>query len=157
MAKVPKSVQHPPDAYKGTGFDRGHLAPSETIDFTVSSNRETFTMINIVPQHPGLNRQAWRSLERYTFSLSKMLLSLWCSAMMEFTSLTSVHELAKSEIEVNLNGSVEMREFYHYCTKIGFANAAAVFQNIAGGKTAFGYADLFKFVEGREQQRGVAF
>ncbi len=62
-ADVPDAVQLHPDDFKRSGFDRGHLAPSDTIDFTAQSNQETFTMINIVPQHPKLNRQAWRSLE----------------------------------------------------------------------------------------------
>lgn len=49
--------------YKGSGYDRGHMAPAATIDFSKSSMQESFLMTNMTPQLPGLNRQGWRYLE----------------------------------------------------------------------------------------------
>lgn len=51
--------------YTNTGFDRGHLCPSDDRDSTAEENRTTFILTNIVPQAPEHNRQAWRLLEEY--------------------------------------------------------------------------------------------
>ena len=51
--------------YTGTGFDRGHLCPSDDRDSTAEENKSTFILTNIVPQAPQLNRQGWLRLEDY--------------------------------------------------------------------------------------------
>ena len=55
--------------YTGTGFDRGHLCPSDDRDATADENQTTFLLTNIVPQAPRFNRQSWRLLEEYTRSM----------------------------------------------------------------------------------------
>ncbi len=55
--------------YTNTGFDRGHLCPSDDRDSTAEENRSTFILTNIVPQAPQHNRQAWRLLEEYARGL----------------------------------------------------------------------------------------
>jgi endonuclease G len=55
--------------YTNTGFDRGHLCPSDDRDSTAEENRTTFLLTNIVPQAPQLNRQSWLRLEDYCRSL----------------------------------------------------------------------------------------
>nr|WP_293837428.1 DNA/RNA non-specific endonuclease [uncultured Arsenicibacter sp.] len=57
------------DDYTNTGFDRGHLCPSDDRDGSAEDNRSTFILTNIVPQAPQHNRQAWRLLEEYSRSL----------------------------------------------------------------------------------------
>ncbi|WP_028523236.1 DNA/RNA non-specific endonuclease [Runella limosa] len=57
--------------YTNTGFDRGHLCPSDDRDSTVDENKSTFILTNIVPQAPKHNRQAWNLLEQYTRELLK--------------------------------------------------------------------------------------
>ncbi|MEQ9427026.1 MAG: DNA/RNA non-specific endonuclease [Cyclobacteriaceae bacterium] len=49
--------------YKGSGYDRGHLAPAA--DFTWDKNAldETFFMSNMSPQEPSFNRGIWKALE----------------------------------------------------------------------------------------------
>ena len=42
--------------YRGSGFDRGHCAPSGSIDYNVDANSETFFYSNMFPQLPGFNR-----------------------------------------------------------------------------------------------------
>ena len=51
--------------YTNSGFDRGHLCPSDDRDSTVDENKTTFILTNIIPQAPTHNRQAWRLLEEY--------------------------------------------------------------------------------------------
>jgi len=50
-------------AYKGSGFDRGHLVPSADNNETKLQNSETFLLSNMSPQKPKFNRQIWRDLE----------------------------------------------------------------------------------------------
>jgi len=55
--------------YTNTGFDRGHLCPSDDRDSTAAENQTTFILTNIVPQAPSHNRQSWRLLEEYARQL----------------------------------------------------------------------------------------
>ncbi|PLR54746.1 DNA/RNA non-specific endonuclease [Vibrio parahaemolyticus] len=56
--------------YKGSGYDRGHLAPSATMDFTQESMKQSFLMSNMSPQLPGFNRVGWRVLEEHVRDLA---------------------------------------------------------------------------------------
>jgi endonuclease G len=58
-----------PGDYTNTGFDRGHLCPSDDRDKTEEDNNATFLMTNIIPQAPNNNRNTWRNLEEYSRSL----------------------------------------------------------------------------------------
>jgi endonuclease G len=51
--------------YTGTGFDRGHLCPSDDRDGSATDNAATFLMTNIAPQAPHLNQRTWEALEAY--------------------------------------------------------------------------------------------
>jgi len=63
--EVPKAYRSTLTDYKGTGYDRGHMAPAATVDFSKESMEESFLLTNMAPQLPGLNRQGWRYLEAY--------------------------------------------------------------------------------------------
>lgn len=75
--EIPERFRKSPSDFTGTGFDKGHLAPSAAIDFTEKSNLQTFAMTNVALQHPKLNRQAWSKLENlereWTYTLGKMV------------------------------------------------------------------------------------
>ncbi|ADB42589.1 DNA/RNA non-specific endonuclease [Spirosoma linguale] len=51
--------------YTNSGFDRGHLCPSDDRDATSEDNAATFLLTNIVPQAPRHNREVWKNLEEY--------------------------------------------------------------------------------------------
>ncbi len=53
---------HPYD-YKGSGYDRGHLAPAGDMKYNTISMEESFFMSNIAPQSPTFNRGGWKKLE----------------------------------------------------------------------------------------------
>lgn len=49
--------------YKGSGFDRGHLAPAGAMVLNQKAMDETFYMSNMSPQKPSFNRGIWKKLE----------------------------------------------------------------------------------------------
>ncbi|XP_059342211.1 endonuclease G, mitochondrial [Ammospiza nelsoni] len=57
--------------YRGSGFDRGHLAAAANHRWSQKAMRDTFYLSNIAPQNPHLNQNAWNNLEKYCRSLAK--------------------------------------------------------------------------------------
>lgn len=49
--------------YKGSGYDRGHLAPAGDMKWSERAMSESFFMSNMSPQTPGFNRGIWKKLE----------------------------------------------------------------------------------------------
>ena len=49
--------------YRGSGFDRGHLAPAGDMKWSQIAMSESFLMSNMSPQVPSFNRGIWRKLE----------------------------------------------------------------------------------------------
>lgn len=49
--------------YRGSGYDRGHLAPAADMRWSAAAMQESFMFSNISPQIPGFNRGIWRKLE----------------------------------------------------------------------------------------------
>lgn len=49
--------------YRGSGFDRGHLAPAGDMGWDSVAMCESFYMSNMSPQRPGFNRGVWNRLE----------------------------------------------------------------------------------------------
>ncbi len=48
--------------YRGSGFDRGHVAPSGDMS-NARSQAESFLLSNMIPQHPDNNRMIWCTIE----------------------------------------------------------------------------------------------
>lgn len=49
--------------YKGSGYDRGHMAPAADMKWSKRVMRESFYLSNMCPQNPSLNRGDWNDLE----------------------------------------------------------------------------------------------
>ena len=52
-----------PDDYRGSGYDRGHLAPVGDMNFDPVAMEESFLMSNISPQNRSFNAGIWIRLE----------------------------------------------------------------------------------------------
>jgi len=59
--------------YTRTGFDRGHLANDASFDYDEKIVRKTYTMANIIPQYPKVNRYTWIKAEKYERSIASKL------------------------------------------------------------------------------------
>jgi endonuclease G len=49
--------------YRGSGYDRGHLAPAADMTWSQQAMKESFYFSNMTPQAPSLNRGIWKQLE----------------------------------------------------------------------------------------------
>ena len=50
--------------YTHTGYDRGHLANDASFDYNKKALAKTYTMANIIPQAPNVNRKTWIKAEK---------------------------------------------------------------------------------------------
>jgi len=67
------------DAYNSTGYDRGHMAPSDNIGsrYGCEAQNETYFMSNITPQLPSLNQKSWLGLEMLEASYPEDFGQVW--------------------------------------------------------------------------------
>ena len=56
--------------YAGSGFDRGHVSPSGDMP-DPESQRESFTLANMIPQDPNNNRGLWAQIEAAVRNLAR--------------------------------------------------------------------------------------
>lgn len=81
---IPKRFRANPRDYIRSGYDRGHLSSDASFDYSAESLHETYSMSNIAPQTPTLNRNVWIKSEKYERLVAKKLGSLWVINNVEF-------------------------------------------------------------------------
>ncbi len=62
--RIPERFRAGLNAYRKSGFDRGHLVASANQNLREIHNSETFLLSNMSPQAKGLNRHKWVELEK---------------------------------------------------------------------------------------------
>ncbi len=50
--------------YTHSGYDRGHLANDASFDYDEKVVRKTYSMANVIPQAPNVNRKTWIKAEK---------------------------------------------------------------------------------------------
>ena len=63
--------------YSNSGYDRGHMAPSDSFPQTVSSMVSTYILSNMTPQLGELNQQAWKWLEEQERAWAQKYSRVW--------------------------------------------------------------------------------
>lgn len=59
---IPASERAELHHYARSGYDRGHVAPSGDM-FDIRSQYESFSLANMMPQEPSVNRGVWEKIE----------------------------------------------------------------------------------------------
>ena len=62
---IPREYAASNDDYKGSEYDRGHLASDASFDKNLTMLRSTYYYANTVPMHRRVNRYYWSKVERY--------------------------------------------------------------------------------------------
>jgi endonuclease G len=57
------AYQFTKDSYKGSGYDHGHICPSQDRVCSEEANRQTFCMTNMQPQNHPFNAGIWADME----------------------------------------------------------------------------------------------
>ncbi len=61
---LPKGKRAELDDYRGSGYDRGHMAPAADMRWSAQAMEESFYLSNMAPQvGPGMNRGIWATIE----------------------------------------------------------------------------------------------
>lgn len=60
---LPEHESAAPNDYRGSGYDRGHMAPAADFSTDEQAMQESFYLSNIVPQNGPMNRGIWADLE----------------------------------------------------------------------------------------------
>lgn len=66
-----------PEDYKGSGYDKGHLAPAADMAWDSTAMCESFYMSNMSPQTPSFNRGVWKRLEDQVRTWAEESDTLW--------------------------------------------------------------------------------
>lgn len=74
--------------YINSGFDRGHLAPDANFDYDLKTQVKTYSMANIVPQYPNLNRKAWIKAEKYERLIASKLKTITVINLIDYSKST---------------------------------------------------------------------
>lgn len=67
-SRVAKEHQAFLSDYRGSGYDRGHLAPNADMP-NKAAQYDSFSLANMIPQAPQNNQQVWREIEEATRAL----------------------------------------------------------------------------------------
>lgn len=70
---IPVKYRSFPSDYTKTGYDRGHMANHADFDYSSDLIYQTYSMANIVPQNPTLNRKTWLKAETYERMTARQL------------------------------------------------------------------------------------
>ena len=87
-----------PKSYSKTGYDRGHMGNDASFDWSMESLNSTYTMANIVPQEPRVNRYHWIKVERYARMVAKKLGNVNVTNIIQYT--TNPKRLKKQSIAI---------------------------------------------------------
>ncbi|MFT4020529.1 MAG: DNA/RNA non-specific endonuclease [Acinetobacter sp.] len=68
--KIPAIYRSTLQDYRASGYDRGHMSPNADMSNT-TSQYDSFSLANIVPQAPKNNQEVWRKLEEATRAVVK--------------------------------------------------------------------------------------
>ena len=63
--------------YRGSGWDRGHMAPSADMKWSSQVQEECFYLTNICPQNHNLNAGVWNDLEKRVRAEARYYKKVW--------------------------------------------------------------------------------
>jgi len=110
--------------YTHSGYDRGHLANDASFDYDKKIVRKTYTMANIIPQAPTVNRKTWIKAEKLERNVAVSLGSVNVLNGVVYSS--NPHRIGKNQIAVPdgfwkmiYNDSKSYKKCFYYKNDLG--------------------------------------
>jgi len=95
---IPKRFRTYDYDYRGTGLDRGHVQNDANSDYSYRSLNAAYTMANIIPQYPKVNRKTWVKAEKYERLVATKLGKVTVINGIEYSG--DIHYLGSSKIVI---------------------------------------------------------
>jgi endonuclease G len=109
--------------YTNTGYDRGHLAPDASFDWSQESLDSTYSLANIIPQVPVVNRQMWLKVENYARDKAVELFELNIVNVVRYSN--TPQRIGENNISVSIgyykilfNSEKEYEECFYYANDV---------------------------------------
>ena len=108
--------------YSGSGYDRGHLAPDASFDWSEESLEATYSLANIIPQIKEVNRDMWVKVEQYARDKAVELGSVNILNIVKYN--TTPNRIGRGGIAVSIgfykvlyNDDESYKECYYYANE----------------------------------------
>lgn len=98
--------------FKGSGYDRGHLAPAADMKNTLKCMSESFFLSNMSPQNASFNRGGWRKIESAVRDL----------VMTEGLGYVITGPVLKSDLQYIGPNHVSIPDFYFKAVYLPYSN-----------------------------------
>ena len=113
--------------YTNSGYDRGHLAPDAAFDWSQESLNSVYTLANIIPQAPQVNRNSWASLEKYVRAKAVELGKLNVINVVKYGQRSSrmgknKMAISKGYYKILYNEEESYEECFYYSNKLGVSS-----------------------------------
>jgi len=119
---IPVKYRSKSSDYIKSGFDRGHLASDASFDYDKKSQTKTYSMANVVPQYPVLNRNIWIKAEKYERLIASKLGNATVINLVDYSN--SQTTIGKNKISVPngfykiiLNNKAQFEKCFKYENK----------------------------------------
>jgi endonuclease G len=120
--------------YTNTGYDRGHMAPDAAFDWSQESLDATYSLANIIPQIPYVNRAMWIDVESYARAKAIDLGEINVINIVKYSD--DVERIGLNEIAVSngfykvlYNEIEEFEECYYYANEEYISESEDVLEN----------------------------
>ena len=110
--------------YTNSGYDKGHMAPDAAFDWSEESLDAVYTLANIIPQAPQVNRRSWAKLERYVRDKAEELGELNIVNVLKYGQRSSRMgknrmAISKGYYKILYNEEENYEECFYYSNKQG--------------------------------------
>ena len=109
--------------YTNSGYDRGHLAPDASFDWSQESLDAVYSLANIIPQAPQVNRNMWVKVEDYARDKAMELGELDVINVVQYSK--NVKRIGKNKMGVSrgfykvlYNDSEKYKECFYYSNRL---------------------------------------
>lgn len=110
--------------YTNSGYDKGHMAPDAAFDWSQESLDAVYTLANIIPQAPQVNRRSWAKLEAYVRDRAEEFGELTVMNVVKYGNYSyrmgdSRMAISKGYYKILSNEAEEYEECFYYSNKRG--------------------------------------